>query len=67
MAPKNITIQSPFYNQTHHGNWIVTFGLSLYSIFVVVVVVSRVSTPGQTQIGLGPRVYPFTTPDCCTA
>ena len=24
-------------------------------------------TPGQTQTGLGPRVYPFTTPDCCTA
>ena len=35
--------------------------------FVVVVVVWRVSTPGQTQTGLGPRVYPFTTPDCCTA
>ena len=34
---------------------------------VVVVVVRRASTPGQTQTGLGPRVYPFTTPDCCTA
>ena len=27
----------------------------------------EVSTPGQTQTGLGPTVYPFTTPDCCTA
>ena len=27
----------------------------------------EVSTPGQTQTGLGPRVYPFTTPGCCTA
>ena len=27
----------------------------------------EVSTPGQTQKGLGLRVYPFTTPDCCTA
>ena len=27
----------------------------------------KVSTPGQTQTGLRPRVYPFTTPDCCTA
>ena len=27
----------------------------------------EVSSPGQTQIGLGPRVYPFTTPGCCTA
>ena len=27
----------------------------------------RASTPGQTQIGLGPRAYPFTTTDCCTA
>ena len=26
-----------------------------------------VSTPGQTQTELGPRVYPFTTPECCTA
>ena len=25
------------------------------------------SLPRQTQTGLGPRVYPFTTPDCCTA
>ena len=25
----------------------------------------EVSTPGQTQTGLGPRVYPFTTPGCC--
>ena len=24
----------------------------------------EVSTPGQTQTGLGLRVYPFTTPDC---
>ena len=23
-----------------------------------------ISTPGQTQAGLGPRVYSFTTPDC---
>ena len=28
-----------------------------------VVVVCRVSTTGQAQTGLGPRVYPFTTPD----
>ena len=27
----------------------------------------RASTPGETQTGLGPRVYPFTTPGCCTA
>ena len=27
----------------------------------------EISTPGQIQTGLGPRVYPFTTPDCCTA
>ena len=27
----------------------------------------KVSTPGQTQTGLGPRIYPFTTPGCCTA
>ena len=27
----------------------------------------KASTPGQTQTGLGPRVYSFTTPDCCTA
>ena len=29
--------------------------------FVVVVIVWRASTPGQTQAGLGPRIYPFTT------
>ena len=27
----------------------------------------RASTPGQTQTGWGPRVYPFTTPGCCIA
>ena len=27
----------------------------------------EVSTPGQTPTGLGPRVYPFTTPGSCTA
>ena len=27
----------------------------------------RASTPDQTQTGLGPRIYPFTTPGCCTA
>ena len=27
----------------------------------------EISTPGQTQTGLVPRVYSFTTPDCCTA
>ena len=27
----------------------------------------RASNPGQTQTGLGPRVYHFTTPGCCTA
>ena len=27
----------------------------------------RESTPGQTQTQLGPRVYPFTTPGCCTS
>ena len=27
----------------------------------------KASNPGQTQTGLGPRVYPFTTSDCCTA
>ena len=26
----------------------------------------KVSTPGQTQTGLGLRVYPFITSDCCT-
>ena len=26
----------------------------------------KVSTTGQTQIGLGPKAYPFTIPDCCT-
>ena len=30
-------------------------------IVVVVVIVLRVSSPGQTQAGLGPRVYPSTT------
>ena len=41
-----------------------TIGKSLYfdrSSF------EEVSTPGQTQTGLGPRVYPFTTPGCSTA
>ena len=27
----------------------------------------KASTPGQTQTGLGPRVYHFTTTGCCTA
>ena len=27
----------------------------------------EVSTPGQTETGLGPRVYPFTASSCCTA
>ena len=27
----------------------------------------RASTPGQTETGLGPRIYPFTTPGSCTA
>ena len=31
------------------------------------IILEEVSTPGQTHTGLGPRVYPFTTPGCCTA
>ena len=27
----------------------------------------KASNLGQIQTGLGPRIYPFTTPDCCTA
>ena len=27
---------SPFNNQTHHGNWIVTFGFSLYSVLIII-------------------------------
>ena len=27
----------------------------------------KASTPGQTQIGVGPKVYSFTNPGCCTA
>ena len=27
----------------------------------------EISTTGQTQTGLGSRVYPFTAPGCCTA
>ena len=36
MASKNTTIQSSYYNETHYGNWIITFGLSLYSVLIII-------------------------------
>ena len=49
-------------------------GVDVRKLFVPVDVIirksllsfERASTPGQTQTGLGPRVYSFTTPGCCT-
>ena len=35
MSSKNATIQNFFDNQTHHGNWIIIFGLSLYSVLII--------------------------------
>ena len=36
MPLKKATIQSSVYNQTYHGNWIITFGLSLYSVLIII-------------------------------
>ena len=62
LVSSQITISSA--NSIVHGGSLLTSSVSLS---IIVVVVCRVSTLGQTQTRLGPRVYPFTTPDCCTA
>ena len=43
-----------------------SFQFSLCTLLLSSLLFGRTSTPGKSQIGLGPKIYSFTTLRCCT-